>query len=285
MPIRKHFYFYSCLAFVLLLPLVAVGQYGRNRGQQQPKPVDVKGTIARLGGGQIMVKGDEPRPTLVQVVQMTKVRLVGTANADYIQPRLFVEFVADLDKTGTAQKDVEQLTVCSPSADRGAGLFPEGEAGKKDKDADADAGAKPKKKPKGKKDADADAGGGDAMFGAGSTKPAQVKLPAVCTVRGLIKSLHGNKVTVAAGRASVKATLAETPTIDVDMADLRAAQAGDSITVSGERLPNGIVVAETVRIDCANPLQGSKKRSSHGAAKTDKPAAKKKADDSTGDAK
>ena len=278
MPSRSPFY--ACLVFFLLFPLLAMGQFPGNRrgGGAPPKPIDIKGSVVAIQGNVIGVKSDDKGFIKVLVLPATQTHLVGTATADYLQSRVYVEFVADLDKAGATQKDIEQLTVFSPSADRPAGLFPEGAASKKDKDADAGDGGKKAKKAAKKKskpaaDAGGDAGGGDAMFGVGASKSGAIKPPAVCTVRGAIKTVKGNHITVAAGKTMVKATLAENPTIDVDMTDCRAATQGDSISVTGQQMPN-MVVAESVRIDCTNPLSGPKKRGSHANhAKTDKPAA------------
>ena len=84
--------------------------------------------------------------------------------------------------------------------------------------------------------------------------------------RGTIKMCKDGKITVAAGRGpTVKAEIASDVTIDVDMADLRAAQRDDRVTVNGKTTqarPN-MVLAQSIKIELANPLSGAKKHATH----------------------
>ena len=100
-------------------------------------------------------------------------------------------------------------------------------------------------------------------------KGGAAKLPGTFTVRGTIKMCKNGKITVAAGRGpTVKAELANDVTIDVDMADLRAAQRDDRVTVNGMTTPGPAEHGDgrnRSRSNLANPLSGAKKHATRPA--------------------
>ncbi|MGA2621879.1 MAG: hypothetical protein ABSF26_30120 [Thermoguttaceae bacterium] len=297
----------ACFGLLLALSVPVFGQQRdrQNRNNQKPKPemkdIDAEGTVFAVSSGQIQMKSGE-KPMLVQFTPMTQVRLIGTATIDFLRPRMCVEFVADLDENGTAKKPVDQLAVFTPSAERRLGLAPEGAAAPKMTEEEkksgkpaaghigGDAGlaggaaAPGGKAPRGHGQK-ADAGGlPDILAGAGPAKSQaeKIKLPAVCTVRGTITSIHSGKMIVAVkGIKPVTAELVDAPQIEVDVADYHAASQGDGISVKGkgaEVRGTVWVQAEAVKINCVNQLSGPKKRSSKpAAAKAEKPAAKRAA--------
>ncbi len=67
------------------------------------------------------------------------------------------------------------------------------------------------------------------------------------------------KITVAPGHGpTVKAELADGATINVNVTDLRVAQRDDAVTVKGSQMRPGMIAAESVTIELANPLTGKK---------------------------
>ncbi len=272
-----------CFGLLAALSAPVFAQYPRqDRNNQRPRPevkdIDAEGTVFAVGSGQITMKSGE-KPMLVQIVQGTQVRLVGTATFDFLKPRMCVEFVADLDEKGVAKKPVEQLSLYTPDRDRPLGLAPEGAAAPKmteeeKKSGKAAAGriggdlglggggAAPGGKAHHGRGQKTDAGSGlsDVFAGAGQSLPKaeKIKLPAVCTVRGTIKSIHGTTLMVSVGKGPmITAELVDSPQIEVDVADYHGASSGDGISVKGKGIegPRGVLVrAESVKINCVNQL-------------------------------
>ncbi len=89
-------------------------------------------------------------------------------------------------------------------------------------------------------------------------------------------------MTVSTGRWTIKATLADDATIDVDVADMSVVQHDDKVTVEGfaARTQPNRVMAESVKVELANPLTGAKK---HGTHPSKTPATKPKKGDSPED--
>jgi hypothetical protein len=250
------------VSLVLYLSVAAYGQYGQSRrrpqgGQQQPAEVNADGNVEAVGPGQIKMTNKSNQPMMVMVVAATKVHVTGSANPDYIRSGLYVEFTAEVSKEKTVSKKIEHLTVFSPTAEKGIGLSSQGGGGADAFSPAPDVGTK-----------------GKAHGTAHKPSPA-VQLPAVCTVRGVVKSCKAGTLTVSYGHGAVKAEIADNVEISVDVADLSAASKGDSITVKGRNVPGrtGQVLAETVDIKATKPLSGSKKKGSRPERPTPKATA------------
>ena len=278
------------------IPAIALGQQRPPRPKPEVQPISLDGTVYAVARGQIQMKTTDSKPYQVYVQQGAQIRLLGSATPDFLKPGMAVEFVGDLDKTGKTNKEVDQLTIYTVT-ERSSGLFPEtaatpkptltkgkGPAAAVPAGPDPGIAADPAtKKRHGKQD---DAGGNDlfgggagggAAPGAGKTQAPKITLPAVCTVRGQIKSVHGNKIMLTAGRGKmVTADVADNAQIDVNMADYAFAKTGDGISIKGMGMKGQpIASAQAITINCANPLSGNKKPARKTASpKADKPAAK-----------
>jgi hypothetical protein len=231
----------------------------RNPAVQQPQiqPIKTGGALVATGQNQIQLSTGVNQTLLVMTGPNTQVSVAGTAEQDYLKSGVTVEFVAEVDKTHAVKEKIGHLLIVSPTTDRPIGLFP------------PESATPEKKGEKGEKSAKATEGKANPLTpgpGIGGAVPAKARstapqFPGTFTVRGTIKSSKSGEITVAAGRASIKAELANDATIDVDMDDVRIAQPGDKVTVSGfasKALPN-VVMAEAIKIELANPLSGAKK--------------------------
>ena len=267
------------VALLIVSPASAQLQRNRNPGMQM-QPIKTGGTFIAGAQNQIQLSTNQGQTIYVVVRNDTQVSVTGTAEQDYLKSGVTVEFVGEVDKTHTVKDKITHLLIVSPTTDRPVGLFPPEFATAKKKPAE-DGEEEPQQamplgpdpgiqeaaparghKARGKKDADAF---GTDLF---DNKPAKAKkgaaqFPGTFTVRGTIKMCKDGKITVAAGRGgTAKAELANDVTIDVDMADLHAVQRDDRVTVNGftnQAHPN-MVLAESIKVELANPLSGVKKR-------------------------
>jgi len=257
----------------------ALAQRNNNPAMQQRmqgmQPIKTGGTLIAATPSQIQIATNTNQTMYVMVMPSTQISVTGTAEQDYLKSGVTVEFVAEVAKGGAVKDKISHLVVVTPTTERPVGLYPP-ESAAPDKKGDkaeplaADAGigdAPPAKgrKPHGKKEAD--------PFGADplANKPskghgAAPQFPGTFSVRGTIKLCKNGAISVAAGHGpTIKGELASDITIDVDMADFRAAQRDDKVTVSGkcsQARPN-MVMAESIAIELANPLSGTKKHAAH----------------------
>ena len=222
----------------------------------------------------------------------TQVSVTGTAEQDYLKSGVTLNSWPRLTKRTRSRKRSSKLIIVTPTTDRPLGLCPhgichsgqEGRKGRGEKAkplrARSRLGDVPPAKAHGKK---APIRKAAICSPASPARAAPCKPPGTFTVRGTIKLCKDGKITVAAGRGpTIKAELASDVKIDVDMADIRAAQRDDRVTVDGKTTqarPN-LVMAESIKIDLANPLSGAKKHATR-PAKT--PAAKTTAKAKKGD--
>ena len=243
------------------------GDWGGNAGQLDSQPVTQDGTVEKIvPGGVVMTTKDGPAINVV-VGPATKLHLTGSATADFIKAGVAVEFTAELDMKYTAKEKVTSLTAITLTAERRAGLFPQGAAGAGpaaqnnfgfpaggDGVADpapAEKGAKKAEKPKA-----ADA----------------VKLPGTFVVRGTVRSYKDGELTVKTGKGTVKAALADDVQIAVNLAEISHAKKGDAIAVrgrgprQGQQGQQGTIQADSVTIQAAAPLTGPKKAAPKEAA-------------------
>jgi len=285
------------LAVALLFVSTAHAQIPRSRNPGVPmQPIKTSGTLVSANQGQLQLATNTNQTIYVVLGQETEVSVTGTAEQDYLKSGVTVEFVAEIDKAHAVKEKINKMVVVSPTSDRPVGLFPPEFAtpdkkGEKDEKADdkkakplpPDPGigdAAPAKGRKPKKDADPF---GDPSGGKSGKAGGPPQLPGTFTVRGTIKLCKEGKITVSAGRGpTIKAELANDVTIDVDMADLRAAQRDDKVAVDGltsQARPN-MVMAKSIKIELANPLSGKKHAARPAKTTAARPAkAKKNASD------
>lgn len=311
---RKLFGICLVLAFLTLACGQALGQgrprdRDRDRGNQpKPEPFEAEGTVQGVMLGRIQMVTNASKQVLVVMHPMSRIHLMGTGSIDLLKTGMYVEFVGDLDKLGVGKEKVSQLTILTPNPNRQPGLYPEGAAAVKRTNKDGnnfgqgeapargdgparggaaapvggDPGIAVEPTGKGRRGRGRPAagddlpgpGGPDGAPG-GAPPPANVQLPAVCTVRGQVKVFHESNVTVQAGRSTVRIELTDNPQVDVDVADYSLAAKGDRIKVKGRGFASkGLVQAEMVQIDAIQPLTAAKKHSAK-SAKTDKTSSKR----------
>lgn len=249
----------TAAGLLLALAAAAEGQYRfpgqRGRERIQLEPFAATGTIAGVGRGRIQMVTVTQQKWLVAVSPQAVVHVTGTAEPDFLRPGMFVRFTAALDKKGKGQEPVSELTIFTPSAEMGIGVWPEGMAV-------GDVGAEQPAQPP-------NPFGG--AFGVG-TPAAPADTGRYMVAGRLVKERNG-KLLVHFGRGSAEIELAENPTIKVDVADYTVAKQGDSISVTkGQMYPNqpmilqanpnavGQAMALELEIQLSQPLTGPRKK-------------------------
>jgi hypothetical protein len=225
--------------------------------------ITVTGTLETVKAGEFSVVADAKGGSKTWVVftdPNTTYHATGTALADFLRPKLIVQFAADVDDSGAGKDKVGELTIVSPTPDHVSGVFP-GEGATANP-----APAKPAGKGKGKAAAPAGPSGFD-----NSTK---------AKVVGKVTSYKENRLIVQAGKRKVEVDLTDEPLIHVDLAEGTFASAGDKVVVHGKEVKGqqGACEAERVEITFSQPLTNPKKKlakvkaeshHSHSVAKVD----------------
>jgi hypothetical protein len=291
-----------CLAAILGATLgqqVQAQTPRRNQGPpkaQPPQPVDADGSVVSVQGSAIQLTTATNQTIMAVITPMTSVRVTGPATAEALQAKgsgshskLCVEFVADLAEGGKAKAAISRLAIITAGPGRPQGLLPEtaafqpppapvaghGKVGGAGANAGGDGGGLTG--PVGGKTGHGkahskDGDGLDLGVGAAS---GPVKPPCVCTVRGTVKSCHGNSLIVTAGKTTVTAELADNAQIEIDLSDVSIASRGDKIQLKGQTAGRPeLVRAESVQITLAQPFSGGRKKSTGKTAKSEKSAPK-----------
>ena len=235
------------LSLLDVLPAAAQPIRRGNPGMMPAMSKSYKGTLVSSSPSQLQISVDS-KPLYVMIGQNTQVSVTGAAEQEYLKPGLAVEFVAEVAKGGVVNDKIDHLTLVTISSDRPGGLLPP-EAAASGKKAAKDDQAQPAGPPT-----------GDAASGK-TSKPrgGKPQLPGTYAVRGTLKMCKNGKISVAVTHGPlVKADLADGATIDVDLADVRLAQRDDAVTVKGKQMRPGVIAAESVTIELANPLTGKK---------------------------
>ena len=89
---------------------------------------------------------------------------------------------------------------------------------------------------------------------------AAISLPATVVVRGQVRTFKAGKLIVKTGKVIVKADVADNARIAVNIADYSQARKGDTVTVRGRTVRQGVVQADSVTIRAAAPLSGGGER-------------------------
>jgi len=197
---------------------------------KKPPPMQAVGTIQAMRPGVIQVKAAAGDLWLVKIPKTAEVYVKGTAEVDFLQPGMFIEFVAQLDRKGRAQGKIKKLTICTPSQERFPGIFPSQE--------------------------------GVGLLPEAGNAPKDPNAAAPYDVRAQITAIKHEKLTVNSGNAVINIELEEEPTVDVDIADYRFAKQGDKIecigTMENERMKMG--QAREVHIELSEPLAAPQKK-------------------------
>lgn len=86
-------------------------------------------------------------------------------------------------------------------------------------------------------------------------------------IAGQLKSIKNGKITVVAGKQTIKAELVEEPTVQIDISDYSLAAPGDEITISGLGLDRTKIEATGIEIQLTEKLRGMDQRKKPGRAK------------------
>jgi hypothetical protein len=265
------------VALVAVLGTPVYGQWGRGGGGGGGgfRGRRLEGTIETINNNVIKMdtEAGEGPSVLVTITSATKMHYTGKAAADFLRAGQALEFTAEVSEKHTVKDAVTQMTIISLSGKRTAGLFP---------------GESAVPKPAGGNNFGFGPGGGPQAAGAAPTDNADkadkdkkaaahkgdaVQLPGTCLVRGTIKSFKAGKLMLKIDHGIVKADVSDDAEIKVDTADLSFARVGDSISVRGQGV-RGMVAADSVSVQGAEPLTGPKKKSLP-AVKKKSPAKKK----------
>jgi len=261
--------FAVCICAGLLPPAQGQGvRPGRNvpaakAVKPELEPFTAEGTIQAVARGRIQMSADAAKSWTVMVDPKAVVHVTGTAEPDFLRAGLSVRFTAELDKGGVAKEKVQQLTIITPSPENLPGVWPEGEGpaagkaleGERRGGIDADNGPVIRKAPEGERRRGSGAGDGPAA--------GKVLASGVYTVAGRITSFRKGKLTVNAGRSTVRADVADDAKIDVDFADYSVAKQGDKISVTkGATFAGraGLAQAQELTIQLSEPLAPPKKK-------------------------
>jgi hypothetical protein len=201
--------------------------------QQQAAPFTGVVKIEAYGQGMFKVNA-EGGEALVMIKPGAKVRVTGTAQADYLKRGQLIRFNASVDvKTGKVQSEVKKITIFTPSP-------PEFQLGKVE-DAAGAAGGAPAT--------------GDAS---GDFKPFILS----GTIKAVVKSDTGHKflVMVPTIKKPLEISISDDVSIDVDTANFNLVKQGDSIEIVKGQKAGPRILADEAKIVLANPLTGPAKR-------------------------
>jgi hypothetical protein len=197
---------------------------------RQPKttPIRAESELKKVVPGFMQVTTKAAETWVLKIeAPPENISLHGTAEPNWLRPGMLVRFSALMNKRGEAQEPVRELFVFTARPEYQIGIFPENKFG---------LGA-----------------------GAGPTRGRRAKdTVSNYLVAGRLKSLKNGKLTIVAGRATAKVTLAEDAVIKVDLlGDYRLARPGDTVEFSGQFLEKGRAIVKKLGITAAQPFRGT----------------------------
>lgn len=225
-------------------------------------PVKIKGKIAAVGGGKILVTTPVGETWSVALTPTTQMHVFGMADADALVPGVFVRFIGTVDKKqGRVQEKIDALTIFSPgpTPDQTPGASAPNPSAPAPGTLPKEGAARPQAIPNamdGSKNAiepfGFDAPGAKASKAHGKTKtmgPPIEKLE----IRGRLLSNKGGKLTIQVPTQQFKSKLlfelAENPKVAINSSHGSLAQIGDAIEVSGRQLGVGFAEATEIRVE------------------------------------
>ncbi len=155
---------------------------------------------------------------------LTKVHVVGTAEADFLAPQMYVRFSGEFDKKGKATAEIKDLEIFFPDDKNLVGANPTG----------------------------------NGFDDPGAKKAANATT--AYAIAGVITAVKKNNITVNCGTFTAKADVAADAKIKVDVPNFNWASPQDKIEVKGWYYNKGYVVANEVNIALSQPLTAPKKR-------------------------
>jgi hypothetical protein len=226
------------LLLLFFLPGVAMAQAPAANPSGVPKreQMRVDGTLQGMQGNllQLVTEGGDQWVVKVEA-QPENITYQASAQPDWLQPGMYVQFHATFDQRGRATAPVSQLTVFTPNADTPLGAFPESGLNTGTNELFADTKPTQETKPK---------------------KPPEV-VP--LNVAGRLTGLERGKIRVAASNVTLEADLADDATIAVELNNYSLARMGDKISVNGWYVQKGHGLATVVLVRAAQPLGAVKK--------------------------
>ena len=216
----------SCvLAVVLGMFLTPVCSRGQAFDPKKLKAVaDIKGTIKAIDGnaGVVQLTDAAGKPIFVKMMPDTKISIDATAEPEFLNAGVVVDFTAECDAKGQVKGEIAELRICELTNTVQPAFNP-------------------------------------SEFGK-SFDPKNKDMTMKCFVRGTIVSAKDGELQIKANNTLVKGKLGASPKITVSVTDYRLAQEGDTLTVQlGREFQPGQIVGENVNIKCVQPLAPKKK--------------------------
>jgi len=222
----------ACLLAVSLL-LVCEGLVcGQPRpGKPERQRLRNLATVKAVQGNlmQVVLDVDANQLWLIKIdAKPDAINYTGTAEPSWLQPGMPVRFTTELNKKLVGQQPISELAVAAPREGYRFGVVRDDQLG------------------------------GGAFELKGDDEPAPRKPSAVDTyfVYGQLRSIREGKMLVAAGRAAVRAELADDVQIAVDWTELRFVRPGDRAKLEGYYYQKGQAIVTRIEVTAAQPLVG-----------------------------
>ncbi len=235
----------AAACFACTFPGMTFAQGKRNRNADREK-LPANGKLLGAGRGIIQVQTEDGGQWLIMVRGAQALSVGGKAEAGWLRPGMLVKFSSQFDKKGKAVAPIKELSVVTMREGMRFGMVPEN-----------------------LRSSVGGGGGGAGLFSDPDekkvikkpTRPKPIKPEDLTyTVVGKIAKIRKGEVSIAAGRL-LKFEFAESPRIDVDVADISVAKQGDSVSMEGyysaKQPGRGIATRFTVALE--NTLMGPKK--------------------------
>ena len=207
-------------AAVALAVLLSAGGGGASAQQPRPlEPADRTGTIMGVVQGRLQVRITNTGDTwLIATQPRATVEVVGTASREMLAPKQFVQCAVEIDDLGKVTQPVAKVT------------FP--------------------------------GGGTPGVTAAGldvsdpkARRPAGKRPAGSYIVSGFIKSADADAIVVQIGRERFEIPVPDDAELEVRTTNLGIVNVGDSVELEGEYLQRGQLMATSVKVSLANPLQ------------------------------
>ncbi len=203
----------------------------------QPRPkgerVKTSGTFKGWSRGILLVTSDQGDQFRVKAPTRTDyVKFIGSARPSWLQRGMFVTFVGKFDKKGNAVARVSALEVFTPSKETKIGAFRDSGLG----------------------------GSAKNLFSSDDEPKKPVPKGASFKITGRVVAAKSGKLTVQAGRTSVKVELSDNANVSVNVNGWQFMREGDKVSIEGSFLPQQRrdIIATRLTISAAEKLGAPK---------------------------
>ncbi len=182
----------------LVCVVAADAALAQNRQQQQPqgRPWEGEGSIEAIAPNGALRVSTKDGPYIVQTVPgKSKISFTGTAEHDFLKPKMGVKFHGEINEEGVLQGEISELEVFTPNGKNDVGLFP--------------------------------AGSGD------DAKPVRDAAAGTYIIKGTVGSFKDDELTVVAAGKKITGKLASSAAVKVATSDMNFVQTGDSVKGKG----------------------------------------------------